>query len=93
MITNQHHIRQTFGILLLSLSLWVRSDSGLWVYTENLTLSRYYWACYMGMGAGSLLVLVSFMGCMSALLESRLLVTAVSLFLRKYQDNFSMKHN
>ncbi|KAG9510987.1 Tetraspanin-2A [Fragariocoptes setiger] len=62
------------SILLLSLSLWVRSDSALWVYVENLTLNRYYWGCYMGMAAGSLMILISLLGCMGTLLESRLLI-------------------
>lgn len=65
-------------MLLLAMSLWVRSDSGLWVYTENLSIDRYYWSCYFGMAAGGLLFLIAFVGCMGTLLDSRLLFGIVS---------------
>jgi len=61
------------------MSLWVRSDSGLWVYAENLSIERYYWSCYFGMAAGCLLFLISVVGCMGALLDSRLLFGIVSI--------------
>lgn len=69
---------QALGACLLAMSLWVRSDSGLWVYTENLSIERYYWACYFGMAAGGLLFLVSFVGCAGTLLDSRLMFGIVS---------------
>uniref|UniRef100_A0A6G1SM45 CD9 antigen n=1 Tax=Aceria tosichella TaxID=561515 RepID=A0A6G1SM45_9ACAR len=68
----------SLGVLLLAMSLWVRSDSGLWVYTENLSIERYYFSCYFGMAAGSLIFLISFVGCMGALIDSRLLMGIVS---------------
>lgn len=61
------------------MSLWVRSDSALWVYTDNLSIDRYYWACYFGMAAGGLLFLVSFVGCAGTLLDSRLMFGIVSV--------------
>jgi len=67
------------------MSLWVRSDSGLWVYTENLSIERYYWSCYFGMAAGSLIFLISFVGCAGALLDSRLLIGIVSIDLHTFQ--------
>lgn len=66
---------------MLALSLWVRSDSGLWVYVENLSIERYYWACYFGMAAGSLLSLIAFSGCLGALLDSHLVIGIVSSHL------------
>lgn len=67
------------GAMLLAMSLYVRSDSGLWVYTENLSIERYYWACYFGMAGGGLLFLGSFVGCMGTLLDSKLLFGLVSI--------------
>lgn len=63
------------------MSLYVRSDSGLWVYTENLNISRYYWSCYFGMAAGCLIFLISFVGCMGTLIDSRLLFGIVSILM------------
>lgn len=60
------------------MSLYIRSDSGLWVYVENLDLGRYFWACYFGMVSGGLLFLISFLGCMGTTLDSRLLFSIVS---------------
>ena len=73
-----NHQQQSLGVLLLAMSLWVRSDSDLWVYTDNLEIERYYRSCYFGMAAGGLLFLISFVGCMGALLDSRLLFAIVS---------------
>jgi len=70
---------KALGALLLAMSLWVRSDSGLWVYTENLSIDRYFWACYFGMGAGGLLFLITFVGCLGTLLDSKLLFGIVSI--------------
>lgn len=67
--------------MLLAMALYVRSDSGLWVYTENLSIERYYWACYFAMAGGGLLFLASFVGCMGTLLDSKLLFGLVSSFL------------
>lgn len=74
----KHQLEQSLGALLLAMALWVRSDSGLWVYTENLSIERYYWACYFGMASGGLIFFISFVGCMGTLLDSRLLFGIVS---------------
>lgn len=69
------------------MSLYVRSDSGLWVYVENLSIERYFWACYFGMAAGGLIFLVAFTGCMGALIDSRLLIYIVSTHTHAHTHN------
>lgn len=73
------------------MSLWVRSDSALWVYTENLSIDRYYWACYFGMASGALLFLISFTGCMGTLLDSRLLfgIVSTSIIIMLHREDTS----
>lgn len=56
------------------MSLWVRSDSGLWVYAKNLDIERFYYATYFGMSAGSLIFILTLAGCFGTLLDSKLLL-------------------
>ncbi|RWS01877.1 CD9 antigen-like protein [Dinothrombium tinctorium] len=67
------------GIGLLWTSIWIRSDDGLFEYNQNLDLEHYYTSCYLGMAVGSLLLIIGFLGCLGAALESPCLLIFVSL--------------
>lgn len=56
----------------------VRIDGLLWEYTEALHIVRYNWACYLIMTVGVALLLIGFIGCLGAAIESPLLLLMVS---------------
>jgi len=60
----------TLGAVLLGVAIWVRGDGGLWEYTDNLDIERYYFACYICMTAAALILIVGFLGCLGAAMES-----------------------
>lgn len=70
---------KTVGVTLLAMCLWVRSDSALWVYTQNLDIERYYYATYYGLAAGCLLTIISIAGCFGVLIDSKLLLTTYTI--------------
>ncbi|KAL3215170.1 hypothetical protein MRX96_034198 [Rhipicephalus microplus] len=58
------------GLGVLSVGIWIRSDPDFWVYQDNLPLSNYYNACYVVMAVGVLLLVLGFMGCCAAAIDS-----------------------
>ena len=73
-------IRQSLGVGLLGVAIWIRSDSALWVYVENLSLGRYYAACYICLIAGAIILAIGFCGCIAAVRESTTMMMVVSYY-------------
>lgn len=55
----------------------IRVDGLLWEYNEALQITRYNWACYFAMIIGSILLVISFIGCLGAATESPFLLSLV----------------
>ncbi|XP_054153918.1 CD9 antigen-like [Oppia nitens] len=78
----------TLGAILLGVAIWVRGDGGLWEYTDNLDIERYYIACYLCMAAGAVILVIGFIGCLGAAMESPCMLivyfalTAVAIILQ-----------
>lgn len=66
----------SLGAILLGVAIWVRGDGGLWEYTDNLDIERYYYACYICMTAAALILIVGFLGCLGAAMESPCILLA-----------------
>lgn len=62
------------GVGILGVAIWVRSDSALWVYADNMSIGRYYAACYICLAVGAIILLIGFMGCIGAARESTTLM-------------------
>ncbi|KAL1415830.1 hypothetical protein MTO96_028670 [Rhipicephalus appendiculatus] len=58
-------------------------DPDFWVYQDNLPLSNYYNACYVVMAVGVLLLVLGFMGCCAAAIDSpcMLLTYFIAMFV------------
>ncbi|XP_077517031.1 CD9 antigen-like isoform X2 [Amblyomma americanum] len=71
------------GLGVLSVGIWIRSDPDFWVYQDNLPLSNYYSACYVVMAVGVLLLVLGFMGCCAAAIDSpcMLLTYFIAMFV------------
>lgn len=77
---NNFYIFKVLGGLLLITGVSVRIDGLLWEYTEALDIVRYNWACYLIMIVGVSLLLIGFIGCLGAAIESPLLLVLVIIF-------------
>jgi len=64
------------GVAILGVAIWVRSDSGLWVYADNMSITRYYVACYICLVVGAIILIIGFAGCIGAARESSTLMYA-----------------
>jgi len=66
----------TLGAVLLGVAIWIKADGGLWEYTDNMDIERYHYACYICMTAGALILIVGFLGCLGAAMESPCMLLA-----------------
>jgi len=66
------------GAVLLGVAIWIKADGGLWEYTDNMDIERYHYACYICMTAGALILIVGFLGCLGAAMESPCMLLVVS---------------
>lgn len=65
--------------------IWIRSDSGLWAYADNMDIYRYYQASYICLTVCALIFIISILGCAGASKESEILmfvVSSCSIFLK-----------
>lgn len=71
------------GLGVLAVGIWIRSDPDFWVYQDNLPLSNYYSACYVIIAVGVLLLVLGFMGCCAAAIDSpcMLLTYFIAMFV------------
>lgn len=65
------------GLGVLAVGIWIRSDPDFWVYQDNLPLSNYYSACYVIIAVGVLLLVLGFMGCCAAAIDSPCMLLTV----------------
>jgi len=64
----------SLGAGLLAVAIWVRGDGELWEYVQALPIKHYYYACYIAMAIGVLLLVFGFIGCLGAATESPCLI-------------------
>ena len=75
---------------ILGIAIWVRSDSALWVYTDNMSIGRYYAACYIWLVVGAIVLVIGFCGCIAALRESTTFMMVVSM--HRTEQRYSSGH-
>lgn len=54
-------------------------ESGVGEWMETLELSEYYTGIYVLIAAGVILIIVSFLGCVSAFMEDRMILAIVRI--------------
>lgn len=87
---------QGLGASLLTISIIIRTDDALYEYGKALELDRYYTACYICMAIGVLLIVLSFIGCLGAAVESPCILVFVSIrydLLTRVMATFLMSQN
>ena len=72
-------ILQSLGVVLLAICIWIRSDSALWAYSDNMDIYRYYQATYICLAISALILVLAFLGCLSAAHEFKYLMLFVSI--------------
>ena len=68
---------QLLGASILGLALWMNLEPGFGEWVEKLQLQDYYMGLYILIAVGVLVIIVSFVGCVSAFMESRTILTLV----------------
>ncbi|KPM11003.1 Tetraspanin-like protein 8 [Sarcoptes scabiei] len=58
------------GIALMGVCIWIRSDSALWAYADNMDIFRYYQASYICLAVSGLILVMGIVGCMGAAREN-----------------------
>ncbi|XP_015788823.1 CD9 antigen [Tetranychus urticae] len=58
------------GATLLTVGIIIRTDDTLYEYTKALEIQRYYISTYICMAIGALIIIISFIGCLGAAVES-----------------------
>lgn len=59
-----------FGGALTAVGVWIRTDGDFWEYHKGFEISNYYQACYVIMTVGAVLLIVGFLGCCGAAVDS-----------------------
>ncbi|CAD7088267.1 unnamed protein product [Hermetia illucens] len=59
-----------FGAALFGLTVWIRAEPGFDEWVRMLNIGVYYIGIYILIGAGVIIMVVSFLGCVSALMEN-----------------------
>ena len=72
------HFLQLLGASIFGLALWMAADPGFADWVDKLHLHDYYTGCYILIVVGLMLVFVSFVGCVSAFMENRMMLIIVS---------------
>lgn len=69
---------QVLGVALLAIGIIIRTDDALFEYTRALDLDRYNVACYICIAIGALIIIMAFLGCLGAAVESPCILIFVS---------------
>ncbi|KAH9522502.1 23 kDa integral membrane protein [Dermatophagoides farinae] len=64
----------SLGIVLMGICIWIRSDSALWAYGDNMDIYRYYQATYICLAISALILVMAFLGCLGAAHEFKYLM-------------------
>lgn len=62
----------------MGICIWIRSDSALWAYGDNMDIYRYYQATYICLAISALILVMAFLGCLGAAHEFKYLMFFVS---------------
>ncbi|KAF8786205.1 Tetraspanin-2A like protein [Argiope bruennichi] len=69
------------GLVLLSISIWIRADPEFWQYENTLRVDNFEAVCVMFIIASFIVFVVGFLGCFGAATERRwLLITYMAVF-------------
>lgn len=66
------------GASIFGLAMWMALEPGFADWVEKLQLEEYYTGIYILIVAGILIIFVSFVGCVSAFMENRMMLIIVS---------------
>jgi len=69
------------GAAIFGLALWMALEPGFADWVEKLQLHQYYTGVYILIVVGIILIFVSFVGCVSAFMENRMMLTIVSYYV------------
>lgn len=72
-------LKQMFGAALFGLTVWIRAEPGFDEWVRMLNIGVYYIGIYILIGAGVIIMVVSFLGCVSALMENTFALFVVCL--------------
>jgi hypothetical protein len=65
---------------LFAFSIWIRAEPGFEEWVQMLDIYSYYIGVYILIGSGAIVMICSFLGCCSALMEQSLALFIVSIF-------------
>lgn len=66
---NDFCILQIIGAVMFIMSVWIRAEPGFEEWVQILNIYVYYIGIYILIGASVIVMIVSFLGCCSALME------------------------
>jgi len=65
------------GASIFGLAVYLRAEPGFAEWVEKLEMYDYYTGLYILIAAGIVIIIVSFVGCVSAFMENRMMLTIV----------------
>ena len=78
---------QLLGASIFGLAMYMRLEPGFGEWVEKLELYEYYTGIYILIAAGIVVIIVSFVGCVSAFMENRMMLTIVRDYVAiRYTD-------
>lgn len=68
---------KVLGVSLITVGIIIRIDDALYEYTKALDMERYYTGSYLCMIIGVFIMIIGFLGCLGAAIESPCLIVFV----------------
>lgn len=69
------------GGALAGVGIWIRSDDYFWSFHKGLGLDQYYQGCYIIITAGVILLVIGFLGCCGAAMDSTCMLLTYILIM------------
>lgn len=69
----------TLGVVLMGVCIWIRSDSALWAYADNMDIYRYYQASYIGLTIAAVILIIGILGCIGAVRQNNAIIFGYSV--------------
>lgn len=90
-LKSENLLVQLIGAALFAFTIWIRAEPGFGEWVEVLDIYSYYIGAYILIAAGALIMIFSFLGCCSALMEHSfaLVLVSISSFMWRYIAKFS----
>lgn len=85
------HCLQLLGASIFGLALWMKLEPGFGEWVEKLELHEYYAGIYVLIAAAVLIIIVSFLGCLSAFMEDRRMLAIVRNYITIYYTGVSTR--